>query len=75
MSLYLAVLTDKHTDDFYSLHASLDGANEAIQDWMEEYPRETWKEEDYGQPTWVRYVHSDCGDGPRMLIEVVELNP
>lgn len=77
MKIYIAVLFDRHVDDTYSVHKTLEGADQAVDKYIETckgYGYDEWHERAYGYPKWVRYVET-FDDGPHALIEVSELLP
>ena len=74
MQLFIVYRYDRHVDPEITVHSTLAGANEAIEEFKGRYTDYFWKEETYGRDAgWIRYVSSDGDDGPDAHIEETEL--
>lgn len=77
MKVFVAICRDRHCDDAITVHATREGADRQIEEFMAIYDPidHQWTERDYGRSVgWVRYVES-YDDGPRAHIREVDLLP
>lgn len=73
-TLYIVIREDRHTDDEITAHETREGADAAVEKFKARYDGERWKKEHWRDPKVLCYF--DAGDdGPKVRIEIAELEP
>ena len=62
MKVWLVVREDRHIDDEITVHTTVHSAVEAVSEFEDRYPDETWVDEDF--TGYAFYMHSSHDDGP-----------
>lgn len=73
--MYLVIRQDRHVDDEFSAHLTLEGANRAVEEFCRRYEGETWQERGFVSDDLVRYLSSSCEEGPTVRIERLQIGP
>ena len=72
MTIYLAVLNDRHTDTEIIPYKSLEGAKSQITKWKKDYDEQGYSWDETEISGWLYYC-SGGDDGPSMYIEPRQL--
>lgn len=72
--IFLAKLYDRHQDDTYVAFRKLEDAIAKCEEWAKDYKHYEWRIPEWKwEPHWKFYKETTFDDGPRVMVEEIEL--